>query len=100
VVLARVVYYGFLGVALVGLVLALARRRRPDPLLASVIAATLLVSVANVLAEGDDVPRFLEPFHPVLVLVVVIAVTRAVQGWQRHGRDVPTGQAADALPVA
>ncbi len=77
VVVARILSYGFLVVALVGLVLALVRRRRPDPLLATVITATLLVSVANVLAEGDDVPRFLEPFHAVLVLVVVIAVTRA-----------------------
>ena len=100
VVVARILSYGFLVVALVGLVLALVRRRRPDPLLATVITATLLVSVANVLAEGDDVPRFLEPFHAVLVLVVVIAVTRAVQGWQRRGRAVPTDQDSEPLPVA
>jgi hypothetical protein len=70
------------------------RARPPHPALLVAAAATLLISVVNVMVESSDVVRYLVPFIPVILVVVVEAFGWAIDLLTDGRRDVRTGRHA------
>jgi hypothetical protein len=101
VVISRLVRYGFLVMAVVGLILAVVRRRRPDPFFTVVVTMVLLTSIANILFESDRLPELLDPFQPVIITMLVAGIARAViRHRPTRDPDRGVGPGAWSPPVA